>query len=192
MSTESSTARLRSATEFPKALEQLNPAEANQLYVELRDCLIFTNRSRSQLIRRNEEHKQSVLSLRGDMMRLQSLISQLNLEKQDLLNDRQTVVTDLGHELNVMTSHLEQLAIAFEDVKDVNGAMGAMAIPGKFAKFWQALKALIVWWHDEHGDEPSATNSLTPKPTQPELESDRRDRPQMHTDPASIQRAERD
>jgi hypothetical protein len=60
MSTQPSD-RFRSATEFPKTIKPLDPSEAEQLYVEMRDCLIFTNRSRAQLLRRNEEHKRNTL-----------------------------------------------------------------------------------------------------------------------------------
>jgi len=63
-------ARLRSATEFPKTIEKLSRSEANSLYEEMRACLIFTNRSRAQLLRRNEEHKQSALKLKTDVGRL--------------------------------------------------------------------------------------------------------------------------
>ena len=42
-------ARFRSATEFPKTIEGLEGVAADSLYVEMRDCLIFTNRSRAQL-----------------------------------------------------------------------------------------------------------------------------------------------
>jgi hypothetical protein len=186
------TARFRSATEFPKTIEQLAPTESGQLYAEMRECLIFTNRSRSQLIRRNEEHKQSVFKLKSDIIRLQELISQLTVEKETQLSNKQAVIAELTHEMKTMTSHLDQLSIAFEDVKDVNGAMSAMAIPGKFARFWQALKALIVWWRDEYGDDPSTVAALPPTSPKPPSEQDRRDNPQMYTDPASMQRSERD
>jgi hypothetical protein len=52
-STKSNPERFRSATEFPRTLQGLESAEAEKLYLEMRDCLIFTNRSRSQLMRHN-------------------------------------------------------------------------------------------------------------------------------------------
>lgn len=183
--------RFRSATEFPQSIAHLNTVEANQLYIEMRNCLIFTNRSRSQLIRRNEEHKQTALNLRSDIARLQTIVNQLNLEKQNLAQNQQTTISELSNELLVMTGHLDQLSKAFEDVEDVNSPMGVMAIPGRFSRFWQALKALIVWWRDEYGEDNQNIKAL-PSVSQVSSERDRRDNPQMYTDPASIQRSERD
>jgi hypothetical protein len=186
-----STARFRSATEFPKTVEHLSVSESNQLYAEMRDCLIFTNRSRSQLLRRNEEHKQTTLSLKADVARLQSLIHQLSSEKQELVQGRQGAMLELEHELKTMTTHLDQLSKAFEEVEDVNGAMGVLAIPGRFTKFWQALKALILWWREEYGEEAAPAKALSSSPQQVN-EDDRRENPQMYTDPASVQRSLRD
>lgn len=188
-----STERFRSATDFPKSVNHLGISEANRVYQEMRDCLIFTNRSRSQLIRRNEEHKQTALTLKADVARLQQLIQQAALEKQALLQNRGLVISELEGELRQMSSHLDQLSKAFEDVEDVNGAMGVMAIPGRFARFWQALRALIVWWRDEYGDEP-VPSSKQISPSQPPSGdgNDQRENPQMYTDPASVQRSLRD
>lgn len=183
--------RFRSATDFPKTIAALNPTEAEQIYVEMRDCLIFTNRSRSQLIRRNEEHKQTALALRSDLARLQSAINQLNQEKQQLAKSQQSVITELNRELQVMTNRMDQLSQAFSDVEDVNSAMGVMAIPGRFSRFWQALKALILWWREEYGDDlPEDSGTLPGASPKTPTDDDRRDNPQMYTDPASIQRSE--
>lgn len=183
--------RFRSATEFPQSINHLNATQANQIYIEMRSCLIFTNRSRSQLIRRNEEHKQTALNLRSDIVRLQTIVNQLNLEKQNLAQNQQATISELTNELSVMTGHLDQLSKAFEDVEGINNPMGVMAIPGRFSRFWQALKALIIWWRDEYGEDNQNVTSL-PTVSQNLSESDRRDNPQMYTDPASIQRSERD
>jgi hypothetical protein len=187
-----SAARFRSATEFPKTVEHLSASESDQLYVEMRECLIFTNRSRSQLLRRNEEHKQTTLSLKADVVRLQGLIHQLNSEKQELVQGRQGAIVELEHELKTMTAHLDQLSKAFEEVEDVNGAMGVLAIPGRFTKFWQALKALILWWREEYGEEAAPPAKVLPSSPQQVNEDDRRENPQMYTDPASVQRSLRD
>jgi TolA-binding protein len=190
---KSSSDRFRSATDFPKTIASLNPTEAEQIYVEMRECLIFTNRSRSQLIRRNEEHKQTVLALKSDLMRLQAAINQLNQEKQQLAQSQQAVIAELNRELQVMTNRMNQLSQAFSDVEDVNNAMGVMAIPGRFSRFWQALKALILWWREEYGDDlPENSGALPGSAPNTPAEEDRRNNPQMYTDPASIQRSERD
>lgn len=187
-----STARFRSATEFPKTIQPFSPTEANQLYAEMRDCLIFTNRSRSQLLRRNEEHKQTALSLKADIARLQSLINQLNADKQELVQTRQEAMVELERELKTMTTHLDHLSKAFEEVEEVNGAMGVLAIPGRFTRFWQALKALILWWREEYGEEPTPAAKVLPSSSPQAAESDRRENPQMYSDPASVQRSLRD
>ena len=85
-------ARFRSATEFPKTVKRLERSEADAMYEEMRDCLIFTNRSRGQLLRRNEEQKQSALKLKTDVQRLQSLINQLKLEKQQQAEGQQQII----------------------------------------------------------------------------------------------------
>jgi len=177
--------RFRSATDFPTTIAHLSPSEAEKLYIEMRDCLVFTNRSRAQLVRRNEEHKQKTLTLRTDVIRLQDKINQLNIEKQNITQGQQNTISELEKELRSMTGHLDQLAKAFEDVEDVHSAMGVMAIPSRFARFWQALRALIVWWRDEYGEEPSQSLQSSTQPSQ----QDRNDNPQMYSNPASNQRS---
>lgn len=166
----------------------LDSVEVVQLYGEMRECLIFTNRSRSQLLRRNEEHKATTQSLRADLLRLQSAINQLNLEKQQLARQDREIIDTLKQEIGTMSSHLDQLSLAFEDVEDINSVMGVMAIPGRFARFWQALKALIIWWRDEQGYEPNNPIALPSR----DSDRDRQENPQMHTDPASVQRSLRE
>jgi hypothetical protein len=182
--------RFRSATDFPKTVDHLTMSDVSQLYVEMRDCLIFTNRSRSQLIRRNEEHKQTIATLRNDTARLQQFIDQLEQDKQTLTQSQQDTITALRQEMGIMSSHLEQISEAFRDVEDINSPMGAMAIPGRFNRFWRALKALITWWREENEDDGSnALPSASSRPLNPE---DRQEKPQMYSDPASVQRSLRE
>lgn len=182
--------RFRSATDFPQSIAHFQPTEANEIYIEMRDCLIFTNRSRAQLVRRNEEHKQKALMLKSDVIRLQGIISQLNLEKQSLAQNQQNTINELEKELRSMTGHLDQLSKAFEDVEDINSAMSVMAIPGRFARFWQALRALIVWWRDEYAEDSlPSSNSLPASSHKPLSEQEIRDNPQLGSDPASINRS---
>ncbi|NJM96253.1 MAG: hypothetical protein HC800_02745 [Phormidesmis sp. RL_2_1] len=83
------TARFRPATDFPKEIRTIEPDQANALYVEMRDCLIFTNRSRAQLVRRNTEHKEKTLALRSHINTLQSLIEQLKAQKQNQIQEQE-------------------------------------------------------------------------------------------------------
>lgn len=182
--------RFRSATDFPKTVEHLSASDVSQLYVEIRDCLIFTNRSRSQLVRRNEEHKQTVVTLRSDVARFQQLVSQLAQEKQILTQNKQDVVAALEQELNTMSSHLDQISQAFREVEDIGSPMGAMAFPSRFNRFWRTLKALISWWREENDGMDSGT--LPPASSLPLNQEDRQERPQMYSDPASVQRSLRD
>jgi len=182
--------RFRSATDFPQLITHLQPTEANEVYTEMRDCLIFTNRSRAQLVRRNEEHKQKALMLKSDVIRLQGIISQLNLEKQSLAQNQQNTINELEQELRSMTGHLDQLSRAFEDVEDINSAMGVMAIPGRFARFWQVLKALIVWWREEYAEDALTSSRTLPGSSKTPLsEQEIHDNPQLGSDPASINRS---
>ncbi len=184
-----SNARFRSATDFPKSIAALNAAEGQQIYGEIRDCLIFTNRSRSQLVRRNEEHKEKALALKADIERLQGLVDKLSLDKATLAQNQQKTINELQQELQKMTGHFDRLSSAFEEVEGVTSPMGVMAIPGRFTKFWNALRELVVWWREE-----SELDALPPQTTvviQKDPDQDRLDNPQMYTDPASIQRSER-
>ncbi|MEB3295096.1 MAG: hypothetical protein VKJ24_18215 [Synechococcales bacterium] len=187
-SQNSSTARFRPATEFPKTIASLNPEQAEQLYGEMRDCLIFTNRSRAQLMRRNGEHKTTIVQLRSDLGSLQSSINQLNLAEQERLAEKQQIITALSQQLGTMTDRLDQLSLAFDDVASIESPMGVMSLPNRFTKFWQALKALIIWWREEQDDG----TTIVPLPSRAELEADRAENPQMYTDPASVQRSLRD
>ena len=188
-----SSVRFRSATEFPKTVESLEPFEANAVYEEMRDCLIFTNRSRAQLLRRNEEHKQSALKLKTDVQRLQSLINQLKLEKQQQAQGQQQLISDLESEILSMTTHLDQLSDAFNAVADIETETQTqwsfMSLPRRFFEFVRAVKAVVLWWRDERGNE-EALNPASPKPLSPaEIEEDRKERPQMYEDQASIGRS---
>lgn len=189
--------RFRSATDFPKSIESVEQAEANKLYVELRDCLIFTNRSRSQLLRRNEEHKQTALQLKSDITRMQGLINQLTLEKTQITESNRQIVTELQQEMSTMASHLDELSDAFGVVADFEDAqqssgMGLLAAPGRFFRFLRAVKAIVLWWRKDD-QSPDALPSETPPPKarfpdDPSFE-DRRENPQMYSDPASQNRS---
>ncbi|MEA5505100.1 hypothetical protein VB735_18705 [Halotia wernerae UHCC 0503] len=190
-----SSARFRSATEFPKTIESLNNTEADKLYKEMRDCLIFTNRSRSQLLRRNEEHKQSALRLKTDVERLQFIMSQLKLEKEQLASGNRQIVTDLEREIGSMSGYLDQLSAAFDSVSDIDNPdkahWGYLSVPNRFFKFIRAIRAIVLWWREDKGEEIAAlqtTNVSQPYlPGEVEVATDeeRREKPQMYTDSAS-------
>lgn len=186
-------ARFRPATDFPKKIEHLDPSAANLLYEEMRECLIFTNRSRGQLLRRNEEHKQTALKVKADLARLQTAIQQLNLEKQQLAADSQQVVLELQREMTSMATHLDQLSAAFDTVADIDtgtqSQWGFFALPGRLFNFVRAVKAVVMWWREEQDD--GSSNAVPAGNTRPQLpggtpnEDDRRENPQMYDDPAS-------
>ncbi|MBW4635934.1 MAG: hypothetical protein KME30_29855 [Iphinoe sp. HA4291-MV1] len=187
---EQSSSRFRSATEFPKTIDSFSPSEANNLYVEMRECLIFTNRSRSQLIRRNEEHK---LRLKVDVERLQVIINQLKLDKEQLAESNRQIVTDLECEIKLMAGHLEQLSVAFDSVSDIENPNQAqwsyLAFPNRFFKFLRAIKAIVLWWREEKGEGAELTQvtdiSQSHLPGEVNVDEERRERPQMYTDSAS-------
>ncbi|MBD2498145.1 hypothetical protein [Nostoc sp. FACHB-280] len=188
-------ARFRSATEFPKTVESLSNTEADKLYKEMRDCLIFTNRSRSQLLRRNEEHKQSALRLKTDVERLQVMISQLKLEKEQLASNNRQIVTDLEREIRSMAGYLDKLSDAFDSVSDVDNPekahWGYLSTPSRFFKFLGAIKAIVLWWREDKVEETETpTLKTVPKsylPGEVEVDADeeRLEKPQMYTDSAS-------
>lgn len=186
-----SSARFRPATDFPKTVESLSHSEVSGLYAEMRECLIFTNRSRGQLLRRNEEHKQSTLQLRQDIERFQALVNHLNRDKQQLVQEQQAIVSSLQAEIGSMTTHLDQLSTAFDSVADVETQMQSqwsfLALPSRFFSFVRAVKAIVTWWREEKDepDSPAIASAARPQlPGQPD-EQARQEQPQMYTDPAS-------
>ncbi|NEQ22957.1 MAG: hypothetical protein F6K28_28150 [Microcoleus sp. SIO2G3] len=197
------TDRFRPATDFPKTIEGLPPAESMQLYTEMRDCLIFTNRSRGQLIRRNEEYKQKAIVLKEDLSRLQSSIQQLNIEKIQLSADNQQIISALTQEISTLEKHFDQLASAFEGIEDFESnpqsAMNLVASPGRFFRFLRFVKAIVMWWRSDRPDDftspplPRPPASPLPPSQSAQLstgnESDARDKPQMGSDQASIGRS---
>jgi TolA-binding protein len=184
--------RFRSATEFPKSIERLEQAEANKLYVEMRDCLIFTNRSRSQLLRRNEEHKQTTLQLKSDVARMQGLINQLTLEKTQITESNRQIVSELQQEMSTMASHLDELSDAFSVVANFDdpqqSGMGLLAAPGRFYRFLRAVRAIVLWWRKDDpalDAMPSETTPSQPSFPNDSTFDDRHENPQMHSDQAS-------
>lgn len=189
-----SNARFRSATEFPKTVDSLEQGEASHLYAEMRECLIFTNRSRAQLVRWNDRHKQDKLELKEKANRLKGMVSQLMVEKQNLTRENQQIVSDLELEISSMAIHLDRLSDAFEPFADIESAEQSqwsfLSIPGRFFRFLQAVKSIVIWWRDEQDPPAVAGQSSQPLFDNPEdTERDRRDRPQMYTDQASVNRA---
>lgn len=189
------TDRFRSATEFPKTTQTLERSEADTLYEEMRDCLVFTNRSRAQLIRRNQEHKEKTGLLKEDVQRLQTMIHQLTSDKQQNLQEQQHLINALETEMTAMASRLDELAVAFDGVSDVETAdqayWGFVAMPGRLVRFIRAVKAVVTWWRQEESDRSQLppSQSALDKGEDQDDGADRRDRPQMHTDPASINRS---
>lgn len=200
------TARFRSATEFPQRIDHLNLEEAHQTYTEMRDCLIFTNRSRAQLIRRNEEHKAKAIALRSNVDRLQSMIERLKQDKQALAQEQQAIITELEQEMGGMSQHLDQLSEAFSPIEGWadpdTGQFQFMAIPQRLFAFLRTVKSIVRAWRSGDGPsdpppraiaaqgpprlpDPNRGRALTPE----EEAQDRRDRPQMYEDQASINRS---
>jgi DNA repair exonuclease SbcCD ATPase subunit len=181
--------RFRSVSDFPPSIAELDRPEAEALYEEMRACLTFTNRSRAQQMRRKEQYKQSTIALQSDVVRLQDLIQQLATDKGEISQTERDTITALEAELTQMSGRLDRFSHAFDDVEALQNPMELMANPGRFIRFWKALKDLIMWWREM--DETDRTLSATPL-TPEQLAQDRRDNPQMYNDIASVQRSLRD
>ncbi|MGF1497568.1 MAG: hypothetical protein ACFB8W_12190 [Elainellaceae cyanobacterium] len=194
---DQSQARFRSATEFPKTIGGLERLEADALSVEMRECLIFTNRSRAQLVWWNDRHKQDKLELKTSVNRLQDMIQQLTAEKQQLSQDRQQIVSELEHEIRTMAINLDRLTDAFEPFADLEdeeqSRWSFLSLPGRFVKFLQAVKSIVMWWKEEKGDDATlqaTSNEALPLPGAIEDGvEDRRDRPWLYDDQASQSRS---
>jgi hypothetical protein len=190
-SPKSNPERFRSATDFPRTLQGVESAEAEKLYLEMRDCLIFTNRSRSQLMRHNNGYRGKVTQLKTDVSKLQASINALSLEKRNLVQSKQDAISALQQEMGTLTQHLDQLSDAFDDVAnfDLTGPnqFGFLASSGRFFKFLRAVRSIVLWWRQ---DDSSPVQPALPTSIHPSAESeDRHNNPQMHTGPASTGRS---
>jgi hypothetical protein len=192
----SNTERFRSATEFPRTLQGVESAEAERLYLEMRDCLIFTNRSRSQLMRHNNGYRGKVAQLKTDVAKLQSSINALSLERRDLEQSKQEAIAALQQEMGALTQHLDQLSDAFDDVAnfDVTGPnqFGFLAASGRFFRFLRAVRSIVLWWRQDQVEPSAVQSSLPANINSPDDSEDRHNNPQMYTDPASINRSLRE
>jgi hypothetical protein len=189
--------RFRPATDFPKDVSRLQRAELERIYLEMRECLVFTNRSRGQLLRRNEEHKQTSLQLRADVAKLQGSIQKLAQEKQQLAASSQALLQGMEQELMAMGKRLDTLSSAFDAVADVETAdrmqWSFLTLPQRFLNFLNAVRSIVNWWREEQSIEatpsspalPSKTHKLTPE----EEAQHRRDHPEQYTDVASVQKS---
>jgi seryl-tRNA synthetase len=189
--------RFRSATEFPKTIGQLNRSELEVIYGEMRECLIFTNRSRAQLLRRNEEHKQSAIKLKTDVERLQVLINQLNQEKQKLAQSQQLVIANLEQEISSMSKHLDNLSEVYNTVADIEDMTQTqwsfLSLPQRFFQLLRAVKSIVLTWRKEHYEDITNTSlkdsSHLKMLDSTDLDKAYREQPQMYDDPASIGRS---
>ncbi|AZB73350.1 hypothetical protein [Synechococcus elongatus] len=178
-----SSARFRPASDFPRSIAGMEQVKAEAIYAELRDCLVFSNRSRGQLNRRNQEYKNKAMQLQSDVQRLRSLIQKLEVDKIQLEASKQQVITELQAEFATVSQHLDELSSAFDEIQDfeemLKTPLGLMANPSRFIQFLRKIASIVRFWRQ-------------PDPAQPTLadtEQDRRDRPQMYEGPAENGRA---
>ncbi|MEL6551946.1 MAG: hypothetical protein AAFQ63_00595 [Cyanobacteria bacterium J06621_11] len=191
-SSGSKTARFRSATDFPKTIQTFEQPKSAALYEEMRDCLIFTNRSRAQLIRRNQEHKNTTLDLRSRIDSLQTLINQLKSQKQSQIQEREALITQLAGEMTEMSGQLNTLSEAFDAVGDIESEgqthWGRLVFPSRIMKLIQAVTSVMKWWKTqdnsivEDTDHPAEITGIVD-------EQDRLNHPERYTDQASINRS---
>lgn len=193
-SSTSGTARFRSATDFPKSIQEMERPQGESLYQEMRDCLIFTNRSRAQLTRRNSEHKDKTLALREKISHFQSLIDQLQNQKQAQLQQKESIINQLAAEMAEMHSQMGLLSEAFDAVGDPESEMqrhwGQISFPQRFLRLIKAVKALMQWWHSQDDDRDLPESGSPVVTIDPEDDrQNRRDHPQLYSDQASINRS---
>ena len=192
MTSASNAARFRPATDFPKDIKTLEKAQADAMYEEMRACLIFTNRSRGQLIRRNAEHKGNVTELKSRIENLQGLINQLQVEKQGQLQSREAVIAQLANEMEEMSGQLNTLSHAFDAVGDIEteaqNQWGRLLFPNRIMRLLSAVKSLMQWWRTQDNSEFEDTRSPAELVGDAD-EQDKRDHPERYTDQASINRS---
>ncbi|WP_338430231.1 hypothetical protein [Synechococcus elongatus] len=172
-------ARFRPATDFPRSITGLERSAAESLYAEMRDCLIFTNRSRGQLIRRNQEYRNTATQLQADVQRLQALIRILEVDRIQLEASKQQVIAELQAEFTIVSRHLDELSSAFDEIQDFDESstttLGLFANAARLVKFLKRIRTIVQFWRQPDPAQPAITHT----------EQDRRDRPQMYDDSAS-------
>jgi hypothetical protein len=183
-------ARFRPATDFPKTVSTLAPEEVVGLYDEMRECLLFTNRSRGQLIRRNSEHKEKTIALRSCITTLQGLIDQLQSQKQSQLQENQAIIAQLASEMREMDGQLNTLSQAFDAVGDIESEAqnqwGRLLFPMRIMTLLKAVRSLMQWYKKD--DKPTLGPDATIVEVSTVDEQHRRDYPEQYTDQASINR----
>ena len=193
MTASSNAARFRSATDFPKSIQDLEDADASSLYEEMRECLVFTNRSRAQLIRRNSEHKEKALQLGDRITHLQGLIDRLKNQKQAQLLEKEALIEELATEMSEMSSQLGVLSEAFDEVGDIEADVqthwGQLVFPTRFMRLLRAVKAVMLWWQQRDGEALPEDSNIVEIVHETATEKEKRDQPQMHSDQASTGRS---
>ncbi len=147
------------------------------------------------MLRRNQEHKTKAGVLKTDIQRLQGIITQLATEKQQISAANQAIIQDLTVEIAKMATHLDELSLAFDGVSDIETAAQSqwnfVSLPNRFFRFLRAVKTVVLWWRSEHPptltELPAASPPHIPPSERTDLE--RRQNPQMYTDPASVNRS---
>ena len=193
MTASSNTARFRSATDFPKSIQELEPASAASLYEEMRDCLIFTNRSRAQLVRRNAEHKETALALRDRITHFQDLIDRLKNQKQAQLLEKEALINQLAEEMSEMSYQLDTLSDAFSEVGDIEADVqthwGQLVFPARFLRLLRAVRSVMLWWNRQDERSLPENDDAVEVVHASASEAEKREQPQMHTDQASTGRS---
>jgi len=192
MTASTDNARFRSATDFPKNIQELDSMQASSMYEEMRDCLIFTNRSRAQLLRRNSEHKETTLQLRDRLTHFQSLIDQLKNQKQAQLLEKEALINQLAEEMTEMSTQLGTLSDAFSEVGDVEAEAqthwGQLVFPARIVRLLRAVRSVMLWWNQRDGQSLPEDSDVVEIVHANATEADKQDQPQMHSDQASTGR----
>jgi len=166
--------------------------QASSMYEEMRDCLIFTNRSRAQLLRRNSEHKETTLQLRDRLTHFQSLIDQLKNQKQAQLLEKEALINQLAEEMTEMSTQLGTLSDAFSEVGDVEAEAqthwGQLVFPARIVRLLRAVRSVMLWWNQRDGQSLPEDSDVVEIVHANATEADKQDQPQMHSDQASTGR----
>lgn len=195
------TQEFRSATEFPASIQELGIKEADQIYCEIRQYLVSTNRSQGQLRRYNESYRQDISKYRDNISDLQKTrdnlqlaINQLTTEKKELLNEKSEAIELLEQEVTNLSSHLDTLSEAFEgiiDFDDPNVQWASTGFMTRVLNFLKSVRRIVQWWNTDD-QLPSTEKHESLPPSQENIAIEKRENPRMYTDPASINRALRD
>ncbi|PZV19349.1 MAG: hypothetical protein DCF22_00270 [Leptolyngbya sp.] len=141
----------RSVTEFPLHTDELKREELETSYKELRDSYRSLTISRGQLVRRQTEAKQNLVSMNQKLQMLGSTLEAVQQEKQRLQNalvhssEMRSQVENWGNDLAVQVDALtDQMQATTKLLETFESAYEEVKAEGGIFTIWQRFSRLLA------------------------------------------------